>query len=128
MHTCECRNGTKPDLAAYEQTVEGQQCRFWHAQCINATNEDAELQFNCNSVRDAQCGNGTSGASTTTSSSSESTPTVSRTSSGSSNDATNTGSAGAATSSPAAAALNVARNYGTPMLAGGMAAIFGLVL
>jgi len=130
QHTCECRNGTKPNLAEYEQTIEGQECRFWHAQCINATNQDAALQFNCNTVRDQMCGNKTSKAATTSSSSGS--PTTSRTSGnggGSSGTATSSGSAQSSTNSPAAAiALDAVRNYGTPILAGGMAAVFGLVL
>ncbi|KAF2645805.1 hypothetical protein P280DRAFT_465556 [Massarina eburnea CBS 473.64] len=127
-HTCECRNGTKPDMSLYQQSVEGQMCRFWYSGCINATNQDATLQFNCDQTRNEMCGNKTSEASTSSSTTSGSGNSVtSRTSSGGSS-ATGTGSSSSSTPSSAARALEVAREYSTHLLAGGMAAVFGLVL
>ncbi|KAF1953932.1 hypothetical protein CC80DRAFT_494178 [Byssothecium circinans] len=125
-HTCECRNGTKPNLAEYEQTVEAQMCRFWYSGCINATNQDASLQFNCDQTRNNLCGNKTSKAATSSGSGSSS-ALPSRTNSAGSSEGTS-GAASSPSPSSAAMALDVVREYGTPLLAGGMAAVFGLVL
>ncbi|CAI6341650.1 unnamed protein product [Periconia digitata] len=130
-HTCECRNGTKPDLALYQQTVEGQMCRFWHGQCIDATNEDASLQFSCDTIRDNTCGNMTTKpeSASTTSSSAITSRTSSAGGNGGGSEPTGTGGSAASTNSPAAApALDAARNYGTPLFMGAVAAVFGLAL
>ncbi|KAF2280809.1 uncharacterized protein EI97DRAFT_428905 [Westerdykella ornata] len=127
--TCECRNGTKPDVAAYQQTVPAQMCRFWFDQCINATNENLEYQVECQNQRDQKCGNLTTDASKHTSSSASPTASATGTGSGGQESPSTTGEAPASTSSPGAAStLTVARDYGTVLLAGGIAAIFGLAL
>ncbi|KAF1845628.1 uncharacterized protein K460DRAFT_377001 [Cucurbitaria berberidis CBS 394.84] len=129
--TCKCSNGTDitSNLARYQQSVPGLMCRYWFDSCINATGTDASAQFRCIQARDTQCGNQTAKDSGSSASSSSS-PTgsgsgsASRTSGGSSSSPT---SSGATTSSSAAAAANLAF-YGTPALAGGLLALFGLAL
>jgi hypothetical protein len=124
--TCNCSNGTSlgtQQLAPYEQTVPGQMCRFWFDSCINATGSNLAAQFQCTSARDQQCGNLTTKNSATTSSAMRS-ATGSSGSGGSSPSATG-GSGGAPAASGAAVAL---AQYGTPILAGGLLAIFGIAM
>lgn len=113
-------------MALYQQSVPGQMCRFWFDQCINATNENLEFQVECQSQRDTKCGNlTTSDADETSTASAE--PTATPTG----GDSEESGSpTGAPSESPTGAAntLALARNYGTPLLAGGIAAVFGLAL
>jgi hypothetical protein len=126
-YTCECRNGTIPDMPLYEQSVPGQMCRFWYDQCINATNENLEFQVECQNQRDSRCGNLTTSDESDTSSTASAGPSATATG----GDSGETGSpTGAPSESPTGAAntLALARNYGTPLLAGGIAAIFGLAL
>lgn len=122
--TCECRNGTKPDMSLYEQTIPGQMCRFWFRQCINATNQNLDQQDFCRAEQSAKCGNLTT-RSTTTASPSGGSPAT--TTGGGSADATSAG-ASPATSSPGVAALAIARDFGTPLFAGGVVALFGFLL
>lgn len=124
--TCECRNGTKPEMSLYEQSVPGLMCRFWFRQCIGATNQNLDLQDFCRAEQAAKCGNLTTRSTTTTTTSGS--PTASNTRGGGSADATSS-SASPATSSPgAAAAIAIAREFGTPLLAGGVLALFGFAL
>jgi hypothetical protein len=115
-------------MALYQQSVPGQMCRFWFDQCINATNENLEFQVECQNQRDTRCGNLTTAdgeddeEEPTASGSPSATPTG-----GDSEEPEATG-APSATPSGAANALGVARNYGTPLLAGAIAALFGLAL
>jgi hypothetical protein len=126
-YVCECKNGTKPQMENYEQSVPGQMCRFWFDRCIEATNENLEFQIECRTQRDEKCGNLTSKPQADqTSSSAES--TASPTGTGAQGSASATDAAPSASATGAAAGLDIARNYGTPLLVGGLAAFFGLAL
>ncbi|KAF2876555.1 hypothetical protein BDV95DRAFT_561044 [Massariosphaeria phaeospora] len=125
---CECRNGTKPDMKNYEQSVPGQMCRFWFDRCIEASGQDVDTQFTCITQKQQNCGNLTSAGTTPTSSgASSSTPTPSG-SGGGGEQASQTGAAPSGQSSGAASALALAREYGTPALAGGIIALLGFAL
>jgi len=128
---CECRNGTSMTsvMSEYQQTVPGLMCRVWYDQCIAATGSDDAAQFQCIQARDNLCGNltttdatnaGNAGSSGSASASSSPSST-----SGSSSDSSSTPSASPTAAGNAAAAL---AQYGTTALAGGLLAIFGLVL
>lgn len=103
-------------------------CRFWFDQCINATNQNLEFQVECQNQRDTKCGNLTTDAAKQTASSASATPSATGTGSGGQQSPSATSPAPSAKSSGAASALNVAREYSTVLLAGGIAAIFGLAL
>lgn len=117
-------------MKTYQQTVPAQMCYFWYDACINATigangEGNAAQQFQCTQARNSQCGNTTfdessDGSSTQASGSATSSATggASRTSA----TGSATGSSTAAASSGAAVAL------GTPALAAGLLAVFGLAL
>jgi len=123
-YECECKNGTVPQMELYQQSVPGLMCRFWFDRCINATNENLEFQVECRNQRDEKCGNLTTDGANPTSSASPS-----ATQSGSDNSpAESGGSAPSTTPTGAASTLNMAREYGTPLLVGGIAAFFGLAL
>jgi hypothetical protein len=119
-------------MSSYQQTVPGQMCLFWFDSCIAATGEDAEAQFNCIKTRDARCGNDTidaSGSDSTSSSASPSGTDSPSGTSGSGSEASPTSSG--SSSSPAASSQAAAASfstYGTPVLAGGLLALFGLAL
>ncbi|KAF1929638.1 uncharacterized protein M421DRAFT_419424 [Didymella exigua CBS 183.55] len=131
-YSCKCSNGTTiaaDVMKTYQQTVPAQMCYYWYDACINATigangEGNAAQQFQCNQARDTECGNTTIDESSSGSSSaSASSSGASRTSGGASaTGASSTGSSTAAASSGAAVAL------GTPALAAGLLAIFGLAL
>jgi hypothetical protein len=126
-YECKCSNGTtlaESVVKNYEQTVPGQVCRFWFGACINATGTNAAQQFQCRQARDTQCGNLTTKASGGASSSAGG-PSATRSSGG---GASNTGSAGSASSAPAAGGAASVAQYGTPLLAGGLLALFGMAL
>ncbi|KAF2630732.1 hypothetical protein BU25DRAFT_361836 [Macroventuria anomochaeta] len=137
-YTCKCSNGTtiaEDTMKTYQQTVPAQMCYFWYDACINATinpttkEGNAAQQFQCTQARDAQCGNTTidesSSGSSSASASASGSGSASRTSAASGTGAAATGSSTAAASAGAAVA-NFA--LGTPALAGGLLAIFGLAL
>lgn len=109
----------------YQQSVPGQMCRYWFDQCINATNQDLEWQVECRNQRDANCGNKTTSAGAKSSVEPSSTPSATD---GGKDEPSSTGAAPSETSKGAAAGLAFAREYGTPLLAGGLAAFFGLAL
>lgn len=114
-------------MSAYEQSVPGQMCRFWYSLCTNATVGNADQQFLCDTTRNERCGNLTTAegeASSTASGGATSSPTGTG---GSSASSTATGT-GASQSTGAAAVLDVAREFGTPVLAGGLIALFGFAL
>lgn len=112
-------------MEEYQQSVPGQMCRFWFDRCINATNENLEFQVECRNQRDANCGNRTTKAGDEEDAEPSSTPSAT---SGGDEEASATDATPSATSSGAAAGLAFAREYGTPLLAGGLAAFFGLAL
>jgi hypothetical protein len=128
QYTCSCSNGTSlatAQLGQYEQTVPGLVCRDWFIACTAATNGTAnarQQQYQCDLARNEQCGNLTTRA---TASSSSAMP--SRTGGGGGgNDASETQS-GSAPSQSTGAAVAFA-TYGTPILAGGLLAVFGIAL
>lgn len=131
---CKCRNGTTPVMANYEQSVPGQMCRFWYGACINATGQDASQQFACDQTRNSMCGNLTTKGedpNESSSSSSSSRPTSTSSDSSSNSDASNTaessGAAQTGANAPGSAA-RLARDFGAPVLAGGLIAFFGVAL
>jgi len=123
-------------MSEYEQTVPGQMCRFWHDQCINATfasngEGNEEQQFACDTIKAAECGNKTSKDAETTSTSSRSsrpTSTPSNTASGSGGEDTSSTAPASEPSATTGAAFRLAQDFGTPVLAGGLIALFGIAL
>ncbi|KAF2832025.1 hypothetical protein CC86DRAFT_377259 [Ophiobolus disseminans] len=129
VFSCVCSNTTVFDttkLAPYEQTVPGLVCRDWYNTCINRTfdNPGQQLtqQFQCDLAKQQQCGNLTTRAAQSSGSPSGS---ASRTSGGSSPSQTSTGAGTSQSSAGVAAGLAM---YGTPILAGGLLAVFGIAL
>lgn len=116
-------------MSNYQQTVPAQMCLFWYDSCIAATGTDAEAQFNCIQTRDARCGNDTveGTVSDSTSSASPSGTNSPSGTSGSGSEASPTSSDSSAPANSQAAAASFA-TYGTPALAGGLLALFGLAL
>jgi fluoride ion exporter CrcB/FEX len=110
----------------YQQSVEGLMCRYWFDQCINATNQDAGLQFTCTQTRDSMCGNLTTTPESASTSSSAS--MTSRTTGGSGSSPTGSSGSSESSSAPKPAAAVPAFEYSTLTLVGGLAAVFGLVL
>ena len=120
-------------MAKYEQTVPGQMCRFWYDACTNATfgangEGNRAEQFKCDQARDNNCGqlkfNNSEDASATASSSASGTGASQTSGSATGSGAAATGSNTATPSSGAIAQLAL----GTPILAGGLLAVFGLAL
>jgi hypothetical protein len=114
-------------MTDYQQSLPGLQCREWFDQCIAASPNDIFGQEACKSVT---CGNKTSEALT---SSSSAAPSATPTATGGGGDKSSSPSATSASpsvaaSSGAAVALGLAREYGTPALAAGLMAAFGLAL
>ncbi|KAF2441147.1 hypothetical protein P171DRAFT_434829 [Karstenula rhodostoma CBS 690.94] len=135
QYTCKCRNGTEPDMAEYMQSVPGLMCRYWFDGCTNATiGNDGEgnsaQQFACDTVRNEQCGNKTTrDASTTSATTSRSSrPTSTDSSESGSESSSQTSSAASESSSTPGAAVRLAQEFGAPVLAGGMIALFGIAL
>lgn len=120
-------------MKEYQQTVPSQMCYYWYDACINATigsdgEGNASEQYQCTQSRDSQCGNITidqtdSSSSSASGAASTATGGGSRTSSG----ASVTGASSTASSEPAASS-GAAVALGTPVLAAGLLAIFGLAL
>lgn len=112
-------------MSLYQQSVPGQMCRLWFDTCINATGSDLQAQFQCRTDRDTKCGNLTTDGESTSTSSASSASTASQTGGGNAASAT---IASSSSTAAAATVLAMAREYGTPLFAGGMAALFGLAL
>jgi hypothetical protein len=123
-------------MANYEQSVPGQMCRYWHDACINATFDpitkegNSEQQYACDTIRDQQCGNETTrDASTTSATTSASTRPSSTASSGSESESGSaTSSTASGSSSTPGAAVRLAQEFGAPVVAGGLIALFGIAL
>lgn len=99
-------------------------CEYWYGACVNATNQNLAQQFECEKAKNATCGTLTideSGSVGTASASASGGAFASRTSGSSSSP---TGSASPAASTGAAALAQ----YGAPIVAGGLLAVFGLAL
>ncbi len=137
-YECSCSNGTTISddiIKTYQQTVPAQMCYFWFDACINATfGADGEgvraEQFACRQARDTQCGNTTIDESEDSSSASASSSATGTGSTGASNTASQTQASATGSSTAAASAGAAVANFalGTPVLAGGLLAIFGLAL
>jgi len=126
-YTCNCSNGTTlatAQLGRYQQTVPGLVCRDWYNTCINRTGNAVDQQFQCRLAFQQQCGNDTSGANPTTSSAM---PTRTGSASGGSGSGSPSGTAPADAGQTTGAAAAFA-TYGTPILAGGLLAAFGIAL
>ena len=134
-YTCECSNGTTIGdsvMTDYQQTVPAQMCYYWYDACINATinpstgEGNAAQQFQCTQARDSQCGNITIDESSTGSPSSSASGSASATGA----SATGTGASATGSASPAASAGAAIANFalGTPAMAAGLLAVFGLAL
>lgn len=131
--SCKCSNGTDitSNLAKYQQSVAGLMCQnFWYDACISASGSDAAQQRNCVTTRESQCGNlttdGTSSSDNSASPSASASSGASHTSAGGSSPS-HSGTASESSKPTAGAAASLAA-YGTPALAGGLFAVFGLVL
>jgi hypothetical protein len=130
-YNCTCSGTTQPNISDFQQTLPGQVCRIWTLNCLDSHPDDANGKAGCNSVI---CGNRTvpvKGAVTTTSSGAGTTSAPAGTSSGAGAAAATTVTSTTSTHSGAAAAataLAFAKQYSTPLMAGGMAALFGLAL
>lgn len=118
-------------MKTYQQTVPAQMCYFWYDACINATigangEGNAAQQFQCTQARNSECGNTTFDESSDGSSSQAS---GSATGSSTGSPSRTSGASGSATgSSTAAASSGAAVILGTPALAAGLLAVFGLAL
>ncbi|KAI9807887.1 MAG: hypothetical protein M1825_005193 [Sarcosagium campestre] len=114
---CVCSGGEVPDLAAYQNSVPFYICQATTAQCIASNQMDAQAQQKCRD--DNQCGskNATEfGEASTT------------TAAASTTAASTTAAATAASASPTNAALRVGAEWGTGLLAVGIAGAFGALL
>lgn len=133
-----------PNTSSYEQTLPAYVCRTYKDQCVARNPDDLDAQKACLAV---ECGQKAldDASSSSSSSASSSSATASATSSGSSSDASETASstsggddsasqtssdeqASATAADSAAAALSLAGNYGTGILAVGILAAFGFAL
>jgi hypothetical protein len=123
--TCKCTNGTdaKTAMAAYEQSVPGQMCRFWYGKCIEASGDSSAQQFQCKQAAEATCGNLTVTDSGAVASASPSSLRSGSPTSGSPSAAT-----GSPSSSPSSGAAAALAQYGAPIFAGGLLAVFGIAL
>ncbi|KAF2109004.1 hypothetical protein BDV96DRAFT_503596 [Lophiotrema nucula] len=122
---CICGDGTTPNMSDYQQSVPGQMCRQWFSACITASGDDLQEQEACKAV---SCGNKTISAQQSSVASSSPTGSSGASTSSGGDAASATGAAPSSASSGAATAIAIAREYGTPLLAGGFAALFGLAL
>ncbi|KAF2710522.1 hypothetical protein K504DRAFT_378126 [Pleomassaria siparia CBS 279.74] len=128
-YTCTCSDKTSPNMTKYQQSVPAQMCFYWYGQCVVAAGQDALQQFQCQQARDAQCGNLTSKGTAASSSASPSGTAAATSGGGGGGSASSSAAATKASSTGGAAtAFAVARDFGTPLVAGGLAALFGLAL
>ncbi|KAK4500295.1 hypothetical protein PRZ48_008484 [Zasmidium cellare] len=129
-YQCVCTDGSNPNITDYDQTIPSFICEQWKANCVDAHPNDLDGQTGCQSVT---CGsrNASSNLAATTSSAATTSATATSSSSAESTSASGTASSSAsasATTSSAAMAIHVAEQYGTGIVAGGLLALFGLVL
>ncbi|KAF2757219.1 hypothetical protein EJ05DRAFT_511943 [Pseudovirgaria hyperparasitica] len=130
-YTCSCTNGTDPDVSQYSESLPAYICREYVIQCVAAVSDgDRDAIYQCRQV-EGTCGqlnasDPADGGSNPQASGSDSTPSATASSGDNAPSASNTGAPASATSGGAAAALGA--SYGTPAIAAGMLALFGLVL
>lgn len=128
MYNCTCANGPTPNISDYTQTLPSLVCAEWIADCVDAHPNDQSGIAGCRSL---VCGSKNVTGPTVSSSSASSSATTTTSSSAASSSAASTStttSATAAASSTGAAVINVAKDYGTGILATGLLALFGLAL
>ncbi|PYH96978.1 hypothetical protein BO71DRAFT_396544 [Aspergillus ellipticus CBS 707.79] len=131
--SCVCSNGSTADVALYTQTIPFYVCEATYAQCIEAS-PSLDEQEECKAEETKNCGTlnasaVTSGSSTTTSATSLTTATS--TASSSSDDTTSTASSTSSSSSSSStsnAAVRLAQEHATGLLATVMFLGLGLVL
>ncbi|CAD6447144.1 a18eb855-566b-44d7-9f5d-3c0649a5f8de-CDS [Sclerotinia trifoliorum] len=129
-YTCTCTsNSSTPGLQYYTQTLPTYICEQVFSNCIAAGENDAAAQKLCSQNEATNCGHldpdkYVPAAASSSSSSASATATRTSTTAASATSA----SASATASTGAASALNIGREYGTGILAAGIAGVFGLVL
>ncbi|KAK2768753.1 hypothetical protein FQN54_000609 [Arachnomyces sp. PD_36] len=119
--TCECGDGTTPDMTEYKDTLPYYICEATFAQCIEANASDADAQETCKENRD--CGSKDASKAETpseTTSSASGMATETKTS----DSATNTG----ASEEPTQTGAAVANTPATGVFTAAMVAAFGLFL
>jgi len=114
-------------MSDYQQSLPAQQCREWFNQCITSHPNDIFAQEECKNV---SCGNKTTAelVRSSSSSSAEATPAATQSQSSGSSPTDSAPEATSASATGAAVALGYAREFGTPVLAAGILAAFGLAL
>ncbi|KAF3481780.1 uncharacterized protein GIQ15_04539 [Arthroderma uncinatum] len=126
-YSCECQNGTIPQMDLYINSLPWFICQATFGQCIKAHPDDADGQQGCKDAQD-KCGKlnatASTGGDSQTTSSSGSEPTASSTSGPS---ATHTGGS-SAPSHTGAAAVMMAKDYSLGVLATVVLGVFGLML
>lgn len=142
-YSCVCSDGSTPNISDYAQTLPSLVCQQWVINCVASHPNDLNGQAGCHSVtcgmKNASATNNAAGGasgSSASGSASAASGSASQTATGSSAaasgsasaTASSSGSASSSSSSGSAAVMNVAMNYGTGILAGGMLAVFGLAL
>jgi len=123
-YTCECSNGSAPDVAFYQGTLPFFICQETIAQCITNNPNDETAQSNCRTAN--QCGTGNISDVSETPSSSSAAPSstmAGKTASMASATASSTGKA----STKSSGAMAMARDYSMPILGGVAMVVFGLL-
>ncbi|OCL04968.1 hypothetical protein AOQ84DRAFT_345413 [Glonium stellatum] len=123
-YTCQCSDGTSPNISDYQQSLPALMCEQWKTDCVANSPNDLTGQTACLSV---VCGNKTTDDLSSSSSSAPSATAAPSSTSGGNPSAT-VASATSSSSKAAATALALAKEFGTPALAMGIAAAFGLAL
>ncbi|PYH29412.1 uncharacterized protein BO87DRAFT_380630 [Aspergillus neoniger CBS 115656] len=121
--SCVCSNGSTADVAEYTQTIPFFICEATYAQCIEDS-PSLDEQEQCQETRDKDCGTLNASASSTTSSTTTtaaslttSTGSSSSTGSGSSGSSASTTSSSSSSSTTANAAMRLAQEHATGLLA-----------
>ncbi|KAJ8058337.1 hypothetical protein OCU04_012529 [Sclerotinia nivalis] len=126
--SCTCTsNSSAPGLQYYTQTLPTYICEQVYANCIAAGENDAAAQRLCTQNEVSNCGH-LNPDDYTPAAASSSSSSASATATSTSTTTATTASASAAASTGAASALNIGREYGTGILAAGIAGVFGLIL
>jgi len=124
---CTCSGGMQPNISNYQQALPAQICLIWKTNCVDAHPNDGTGIAACRSV---QCGNEVVAVNNATTTTTTSAPATTGTGSNTANtQSTTTSTTSSHTGAAAAAtAFAFAQQYGTPLIAGGVAALFGLAL
>ncbi|KAK5173608.1 uncharacterized protein LTR77_002289 [Saxophila tyrrhenica] len=138
---CTCVSNT-PNITSFTNMIPSLECGVWVEQCVAAAGNDLNALTACRSVQcgsrdpgsvdsagSSSGGSSNSGGSSSSMAASSASASATGGSGGSGNSPSMSSSASAAASSTGAAvALNVAKNYGTGIVAAGMLGVFGLAL